>query len=79
MLSETLIYYCQIIFFLTLTSDIEYHRIFGELHRKIERVVNLNVTWLGFVSVLVLFLHMHGWFRDLGLLVGRKTRDSGAI
>ena len=79
MLSETLIYYCQVIFFLTLTSDIEYHRIVCELDRKIECVVNLNVTWLGFVSVLVLFLHMHGWTRDLGLLVGPKTQDSGAM
>ena len=79
MLSETLIYYCQVIFFLTLTSDIEYHRIVCELDRKIERVVNLYVTLIGFVLVLVLFLHMHGWTRDLALLVGPKTRDSGAI
>ena len=30
------------------------------LNRTIERMVNLNVTWLGSVFVLILFVHMHG-------------------
>ena len=30
------------------------------LDRTIERVVNLNVAWLGLVFVLILFVHMHG-------------------
>ena len=29
------------------------------LYRTIQRVVNLNMTWLGFVFVLVLSVHMH--------------------
>ena len=54
MLSQILIYYWQEIFLLTLTSDSEaipswYHCIFCVRNRTIERVVNLNATWLGFV------------------------------
>ena len=30
------------------------------LNRKIERVVNVNVTWLGFVFVLISFVCMYG-------------------
>ena len=49
-----IIYYWQEIFLLTLTSDSEaipswYHCIFCVRNRTIERVVNLNATWLGFV------------------------------
>ena len=37
-----------------------HHAIFCGLNRTIERVVNLNATWLGFVFVLISFLQMHG-------------------
>ena len=63
MLSQTLIYYWQEIFFtFTLTLDSEailysYHCIVCGINRTIERVVNFNVTWLSFVFVLILFVH----------------------
>ena len=51
MLSQKLIYYWQEIFFLTLTLDSEailwlYHCIVCEVNQTVERVINLNVTWL---------------------------------
>ena len=53
-LSQTLIYYWQEIFLLTLKSDIEailswYHWIVCGLSRTIKRMVNLNAKYLGFV------------------------------
>ena len=64
-LSQTLIYYWQEIFLLTLTLGSEvilqwYHCIVCGLNRTIARVVSLNVTRLGFVFVLISFAHMHG-------------------
>ena len=65
MFSQTLIYYWQEIFTFTLTSDSEailyrYNCIVCGINRTIERVVNFNVTWLGFVFVLISFVHIHG-------------------
>ena len=55
MLSQTLIYHWQEIFLLILVSDSEasfrYHCIVCGLNRTIERVISLNVTWIGFVFV----------------------------
>ena len=55
MLSQTLMYYWQENFLLTLVSDSE-----DILNRTIERVANLIVTLLGFVLVLISFVRMHG-------------------
>ena len=33
---------------------------FCGIKRTIERVVNLNVMWLGFAFVLISFIHVHG-------------------
>ena len=55
MLSQTLMYYWQEKFLLTLVSDSE-----DILNRTIERVANLIVTLLGFVLVLISFVRMHG-------------------
>ena len=65
MLIQTVWYYWQEIFLLALVLDSEailewYHCFVCELNRTIECVVNLNVTWLGFVFVLILFVHMLG-------------------
>ena len=64
MLSQKLIYYWQEIFFLTLALDSEailwlYHCIVCEVNQTVERVINLNVTWLGFVFALILSAHIH--------------------
>ena len=58
-MSQTLMYYWQKIFLLTLTTDSEtilqwYHCIVCGLNRTTERVVNLNVKWFGFAFVLIL-------------------------
>ena len=62
---QTLVYYWQEIFTFTLTSESEailyrYHCIVCGINRTIERVVDFNVTWLGFVFVLISFVHIHG-------------------
>ena len=45
----------------SITSDSEaIHCIVCGLNRKREYVVNLNVAWLGFVFVLISFVHMYG-------------------
>ena len=47
----------------------------------IESVVNLTVTWLGFVFVSILFIHMHGIIcrGEVGLKLGIKGQDSERI
>ena len=62
-----LIFYWQEISFLTLTSDSEailqwYQCIVCGLKQTIERVANLNVTWPGFVFVLISFIHIYSAF-----------------
>ena len=64
LLTRNLHYYWQEIFILTLTSDSEAilqwcHCIAFGLNRKIEWVVNFNATWLGFVLVLISFVHLN--------------------
>ena len=58
LLSQTLIYYWQEIFLLILVPESEailqwYHCIICWLNGTIERLVNLNVTWLDFAFVLI--------------------------
>ena len=59
-LSEILINYWQEIFLLTLTSDSEaIHCIVCGINWTTKCVVSLNVTWRGFVFVLISFGHMY--------------------
>ena len=64
-LTQTLVYYWQEIFLLTLTPDSEaipswYYCIFCRLNWTIEHVINLNKTWPVFIFVLISFVHMRG-------------------